>query len=91
MSPWGDFDSLEKLLMADDDSEDFKWNDTESVVVRQQDAIAVYPNPAGDLVIRRRQAWNEDEDVWIVISAAQVRNVIGAMERVLKEIENAHP
>jgi hypothetical protein len=26
--------------MADDDSSDFKWNDTDSVVVRQQDAIA---------------------------------------------------
>jgi hypothetical protein len=31
--------------------------------------------------------WNEDEDVWIVISKTQVRTVIAAMERVLKQIE----
>jgi len=39
-----------------DDSQDFSWRDTDAVVVRQQDAIAVYSNPDGDLLIRRRQA-----------------------------------
>lgn len=29
------------------DTEDFSWRDTDSVVVRQQDAIAVYSNPDG--------------------------------------------
>jgi hypothetical protein len=73
--------------MSDDG--DFNWRDTDAVVVRQQDAIAVYGNPAGDLVIRRRQAWDENEDVWIVVARTQVRTVIAAMERVLKEIEEA--
>lgn len=71
-----------------DDTEEFSWRDTDAVVVRQQDAIAVYSNPDGDLVIRRRRAWDEDDDVWIVVAQAQVRTVIGAMEKVLNEIKN---
>lgn len=71
-----------------DDTEDFSWRDTESVVVRQQDAIAVYSNPDGDLVIRRRRSWDEDDDVWIVVAQTQIRTVIDAMEKVLKEVQN---
>jgi hypothetical protein len=71
-----------------DDSNDFSWRETDAVVVRQQDAIAVYSNPDGDLVIRRRQAWDEDEDVWIVVAQTQIRTVIDAMEKVLKEVQN---
>ncbi len=71
-----------------DDSQDFSWRDADAVVVRQQDAIAVYSNPDGDLVIRRRQAWNEDEDVWIVVAQAQIRTVIDAMEKVLTEVQS---
>jgi hypothetical protein len=73
--------------MSDDG--DFSWRDTDAVVVRQQDAIAVYGNPDSDLVIRRRQAWDENKDVWMVVAQTQVRTVIAAMERVLKEIEEA--
>jgi hypothetical protein len=54
--------------MPNDNSTEFKWNDAQSVVVKQQDAIAVYANPSDDLVIRRRQAWDEEDDVFIVIS-----------------------
>jgi len=68
-------------------SDEFNWNETDSMVVRSQSAIAVYANPAGDLVVRRQQEWNENEDVFIVIAKTQVRTVIDAMERVLKEIE----
>ena len=70
-----------------DDTEDFSWRDTESVVVRQQDAIAIYSNPDGDLVIRRRQAWDEDSDVWIIVAQTQIRTVIDAMEKVLSEVQ----
>jgi hypothetical protein len=73
---------------VNDDTEDFSWRDTESVVVRQQDAIAVYSNPDGDLVIRRRRSWDEDDDVWIVVAQTQIRTVIDAMEKVLKEVQN---
>lgn len=69
------------------DAEDFSWRDTDAVVVRQQDAIAVYSNPDGDLVIRRRRAWDEEDDVWIVVGQTQIRSVIDAMEKVLKEVQ----
>jgi hypothetical protein len=80
-------DSQETKIMTDD-SADFSWRETDAVVVRQQDAIAVYSNPDGDLVIRRRQAWDEDEDVWIVVAQTQIRTVIDAMEKVLKEVQS---
>jgi len=66
-------------------SDDFDWGDKDSVVVKSQDAIAVYANGDNDLVIRRQQAWDENEDVFIVISRNYARHVIEAMERVLKE------
>jgi hypothetical protein len=69
------------------ESGDFSWRDADSVVVRQQDAIAVYSNPDGDLVIRRRRAWDEDDDVWIVVAQTQIRTVIEAMEKVLKDVQ----
>lgn len=71
-----------------DNTEDFSWRDTDAVVVRQQDAIAVYSNPDGDLVIRRRRAWDEEDDVWIVVAQTQIRSVIDAMEKVLKEVQS---
>ena len=42
--------------------------------------------PGGE-VIRRRRAWDEDDDVWIVVGQTQIRTVIDAMEKVLKEIQ----
>jgi hypothetical protein len=71
-----------------DTAEEFSWRDTDSVVVRQQDAIAVYSNPDGDLVIRRRRSWDEEDDVWIVVAQTQIRTVIDAMEKVLKEVQS---
>jgi len=80
-------DSRESKAM-NDDNEDFSWRDTDAVVVRQQDAIAVYSNPDGELVIRRRRAWDEDDDVWIVVAQTQIRTVIDAMEKVLKDVQS---
>jgi hypothetical protein len=34
-----------------DENRDFSWQEKDAVVVRQQDAIAVYSNPDADLVI----------------------------------------
>ncbi|MCK1553128.1 hypothetical protein IVB11_29840 [Bradyrhizobium sp. 177] len=70
-------------------TDDFNWNDRESVVVKPQDAIAVYANDDNDLVIRRQQAWDENEDTFVVISRQSARHVIEAMERVLKETAKA--
>jgi len=79
-------DSPERNVVTKD-SEDFSWQDTDAVAVRQQDAIAIYSNPDGDLVIRRRRAWDEEDDVWIVVAQTQIRTVIDAMGKVLKEVQ----
>lgn len=65
----------------------FDWSDKEAVVVPQQDAIAVYANPDGELVIRRRRDWDEDEDKVIVVSALNISSLIEAMQRVYREIQ----
>jgi hypothetical protein len=66
-------------------TDDFDWSDRDCVVVKSQDAVAVYANNDGDLVIRRERSWNEEDDTLIVISRQHVRRIIEAMERVLKE------
>ena len=53
----------------------------------QQDAIAVYANDNGDLVLRRQKDWNEEEDSVIVVAPAFARQLIEAMERTLKEMQ----
>jgi hypothetical protein len=62
--------------------DDFDWLHDDSVVLRQQDSVAVYENPAGDLVIRREAASYENEDVCVVINRHHVLPVVDAMLRV---------
>ncbi|WP_407122694.1 hypothetical protein [Bradyrhizobium sp. STM 3561] len=70
----------------EDDGVNFSWNDDDgAVVVQHQDAIAVYSNPRGDVVIRRQHRWDEDEDTVIVITRSQAPAVIKAIEKVLAE------
>lgn len=68
-------------------SNDFNWTSQEdSVVIPRQDAIAVYSNPQGGIVIRREADFpSEDEDVFIVIDRKHARAVIEAIERELRE------
>ena len=73
--------------MTEGDNSEFKWSDTESVVVRQQDAIAVYANEAAEIVIRRQKDWNEEDDSVIVVAPAYVHELIEAIERTFKEIQ----
>jgi hypothetical protein len=70
------------------DGINFDWNDQAGIAVGQQDAIAVYANDNGDLVLRRQKDWNEEEDNVIVVAAAYVHQLIEAMERTLKEIQS---
>jgi hypothetical protein len=78
-------DSRERRVA--NDGINFDWNDQAGIAVGQQDAIAVYANDNGDLVLRRQKDWNEEEDSVIVIAPAYVRQLIEAMERTLKEMQ----
>ena len=59
---------------ASADSADFDWYNDDVIAVREQRAIAVYFNPAGNIVIRQ-QAW-PDEDPFVVISLDNLMQVI---------------
>jgi hypothetical protein len=56
------------------DSEDFDWSDDSVVVIREQPETAIYFNPAGGLVIRQRNGW--DEDVYVYINAPLIDTFI---------------
>lgn len=52
-------------------------------MVKQVDAIAVYTNPAGDIVIRQQDPMgNEDSFVFFPVGSA--KNVIEAIKRAAK-------
>lgn len=62
------------------EEENFSWANEDDVVVRRVEAIAVYANPEGDVVIRQQDALG-NEDPFIVIPASQVKTVIAAMKK----------
>lgn len=64
-----------------DTSEQFDWFDNDSVIVPEQEAIAVYTNPKGAVVIRRMQRWDETDDQFFIIEA---RNAVDVAEAMLR-------
>lgn len=63
-------------------SDDFKWHDPatkDNIVVPSVDAIAVYLNPHGDVVIRQESRMGEDDSI-IVVPRSMVENLIGALK-----------
>jgi hypothetical protein len=72
-------------LADDGPPDDFKWEpENEAVIVAQQQAIAIYINPWGQVVIR---AAGEDygEDVFIRVSPEHVPALIAKLTAILKE------
>jgi hypothetical protein len=67
-----------------EEEREFSWSDTEPVV-EAVEAIAVYTNPKGHVVIRQQNTGLIDEDSFVVIPRDRVPVVIAAMN---KEIED---
>lgn len=63
---------------------DFSWDDESAVVVEQVDAIAVYTNPKGRIVIRQAASMGDDDSV-IVIPRSQVENLILALQNEIAD------
>lgn len=69
--------------MADNsDGVDFSWSDSQAVVVEQVDAIAVYPNPKGNIVIRQQGSMGEDDAV-IIVPKSRLADLILALQNEL--------
>jgi hypothetical protein len=60
-------------------NQEFDWTADESVAVQEQPAIAVYPNPVGQVVIRRQRSWDEEDDSFVHISRGNVLTIVGAI------------
>ena len=65
----------------------FDWN-SEEVVIKAVEAIAVYTNPHGDIVIRQQDTSDglrPDGDPFIVIPRDRVAAVLAAVQKELEE------
>ena len=75
------FDSIQGKEMAQ--SNDFSWSDESLIVVKRVDAIAVYKNPQGDIVVRQESRMG-DEDNIIIVPAQYAYTLVESMQRLLK-------
>ena len=69
--------------------DDFKW-DEEDVVIQQVDAVAVYRNPHGDLVIRQRVSASHDDSV-VVVPMERAKALRAAIKREMKAARVREP
>ncbi|WP_375762902.1 hypothetical protein ACE10X_22740 [Bradyrhizobium sp. Pha-3] len=76
-------DKIALTMAADpvDEEVEFNWNDDDSIILREQRATAAYRNKDGDLIIRQRARWNDDEDTFVFISP---ENEVAFMEGLAK-------
>jgi hypothetical protein len=71
-------DSERDNRALNDDSPDF-WDELAkagNIVQRQANDVAVYFNPGGDLVIRERASWPDEDDHWVVIAEPNIQALI---------------
>ena len=69
----------------------FEWLESSSVVLRAVDALAIYSNAKGDIVLRQKSSKGifREEDSFIVIPRDRIDAVIGALER--EKVERKPP
>lgn len=66
---------------------DFDWHageGKESIVVPQVDAVAVYSNTKGDIVIRQQHPMGEDDAV-VIVPKRHVGALVAAIRKAAKE------
>ncbi len=74
-------------------SDDFQWDELDKAakVVNEARETVVYLNPEGDVVIRQRKNWpNEQEDPAVVIPLYRVRALIDRLDIVLLDSHRNH-
>jgi hypothetical protein len=65
------------------EEESFKWDDDDSIVVKSVQAIAVYRNDFGHIVIRQEQSTFQDDDPYVVVPQTELRKLIEALSKQL--------
>jgi len=66
-----------------DDEDEFKWDDDEAVVIKPVQAIAVYRNSLGHVVIRQERSSFQDDDPYVVVPQSELRKLIDALNTQL--------
>jgi hypothetical protein len=64
-------------------SNDFSWSDQRLIAVKRVDAIAVYKNAEGDLVIRQEDPKGEADKI-VIVPQQYAYTVVEAMQQQLK-------
>jgi hypothetical protein len=82
------FQTLQGTSMSE--ASDFSWSDEALVVVRRVDAIAVYKNPEGDIVVRQERRSGGDDNV-VVVPAQYAYSLVESIQRMLKAQLFPHP
>jgi len=72
------------------EASDFSWSDEALVVVRRVDAIAVYKNSEGDIVVRQERRSGGDDNV-VVVPAQYAYSLVESIQRMLKAQLFPHP
>lgn len=69
-------------------ADDFDWYGDDSIACRAQPAIAVYRNPAGEIIIRQEREWCDNEDTFVRIQPENARQLA---EAILRLTDDPHP
>ena len=75
------FNTDRGMLMAQ--SDDFSWSDDALVVVKRVDAVAVYRNPQGDIVIRQERRGGEEDNI-VIVPGQYAYTLVESIQRLLK-------
>lgn len=73
-------------------SDDFDWNalDNDERIVRPARETAAYLNSDGDVVIRQRREWpDENEDPFLVIPIHRIPALINRLDRLMLDANNS--
>ena len=71
--------------VQEEDHCEFDWNNSPSVILREQSATAAYYNPFGALVIRQRDPYG-DADPFVVIEPENVAQFLSGLRDRAKRV-----
>lgn len=70
--------------LAEAGPDEFDWDNDESVVLREQRGTAVYRNKAGEIVIRQKGPWPDDDSFLYISPENEVAFMEGMAEQLRK-------
>jgi hypothetical protein len=62
-----------------DSPDTFDWANEDSIVLRDQPAVAIYSNRFQQVVIRCERAWDQEDDVFVLVDFAHATRVAQAI------------